>query len=581
MARVPRLLLPSILAGLFTAFPSFSAAQPAQPPLLLVGDRDYPPITFLEEGVARGVDVDIARAIAQRIGREIRIELMDWHEAQQRVLRGEADGLLSMSVTDERLRLFDFTRPTRSHVFGLFVRRDDVVTRGPGDLEARRVGVTPGGFPRRHLEQHGAANLVLIDNYASGFAQVEAGTIDAVAADTWVAAYTAQRHRYPDVRLAGGSFATRPAAIALRKPNGALAADIDAAIEDIKVDGTLDAILDRWRPEQMWFISRARLQLAVLLTTGIVAVALVGVSGVWARVVRRQARRRERVGAALAETRRRFALAAAERAQLEEQLRAERVAADRAPSVRDDVRVRERLREAQRVEATGHLAASLVHDFNNMLTVILATTEEVLSAPGLDAAVRDRLGEIRHASDSAAALSQQLLAFSRKRTPHTRLLDLNEVLGATTRMTTGLLRGNVEFHLRTAPDLAPVYGDARHLQQVIVNLVINARDAMPEGGRITIETRNVTIAPGDLTDHPSVPPGDYVLLAVSDSGAGMDPSTRERIFEPFFTTKAGSGFGLGLSAVHDIVTGLGGYIRVWSQTGVGSTFWIYLPKASE
>ncbi len=283
-------------------------SRPA-PPLHLVGDRDYPPLTYVESGIAKGLDVDVARALAERLEREVHIELMDWSEAQRRVLRGDADGLLSMSISDERRLLYDFSEPTLTREFGLFVRRGEAVVPGTADIASKRVGVTEGGYPRRFLTTRGTNHLVLIGNYEDGFARVAARTLDAVAADTWVAAHIIQRRGIDGIRLTGAPFAALPGAMAFKKGSGAVVEDFNAAIRQIKDDGTLAAIQDRWRPDEVLFVTERRLRRIVHAVGGVLIVAALGVTGVWARGLRRQIRARLRVQSALVDSQHRLHLA--------------------------------------------------------------------------------------------------------------------------------------------------------------------------------------------------------------------------------------------------------------------------------
>jgi PAS domain S-box-containing protein len=238
------------------------------------------------------------------------------------------------------------------------------------------------------------------------------------------------------------------------------------------------------------------------------------------------------------------------------------------------------LRHAQKMEGVGRLAGGLAHDFNNLLTVICGTAE--LAMGGLPAGdpLRAPLQEIRHAGERASELTRQLLAFSRKQILQPVILNLNSVVSDLGTMLRRLIGEDVELTFLPAADLAPVKADAGQLEQVIMNLAVNARDAMPNGGRLTIETGNAEVLAAQFPGQAPVPPGLYVILAITDTGSGMDEATRERIFEPFFTTKeAGKGTGLGLSTVYGIVQQSGGGVSVHSGPGAGSTFTIFLPRA--
>jgi PAS domain S-box-containing protein len=238
----------------------------------------------------------------------------------------------------------------------------------------------------------------------------------------------------------------------------------------------------------------------------------------------------------------------------------------------------DQLRQAQKMEAVGRLAGGVAHDFNNLLTAILGYSDLVLAGePPED--VRQNVEEVHKAADRAAALTRQLLAFSRKQVLQPRILELNDVVKNLDAMLHRVLRENVKIAFEPDPDLWRVKADPGQLEQVLMNLAVNSSDAMPEGGTLTIRTRNVTLASGEVGGVP-MRAGAYVLLEVSDTGHGMDADTLAHAFEPFFTTKErGKGTGLGLATVYGIVKQSGGYIHASSEAGLGAMFRIHLPRA--
>jgi PAS domain S-box-containing protein len=255
-------------------------------------------------------------------------------------------------------------------------------------------------------------------------------------------------------------------------------------------------------------------------------------------------------------------------------------------SMIEDVSERKQLEEqlvhAQKLEALGSLAGGVAHDFNNLLAAMMGYTQLIQrSLPGDDARQND-LVEIRRAGDRAAALSRQLLAFARRQVIDPRILDVNDVLRAAEAMLRRLVGGDITVVLQLAPTLAPVRVDPGQLEQVILNLAVNAHDAMPAGGTLTIETSGVVLDEAYGRLHPDATPGAHVLIAVRDTGVGMTPEVRNRIFEPFFTTKEpGKGTGLGLATCYGIVKQAGGSIWVQSEPGRGATFKVYLPARPE
>jgi len=889
------------------------ARQTAVHPLVLFGDDNFPPMSWMENGQPKGLNVDVARAVARQMGRELTIELMNWSDAQARVRSGEADGLLAMTYSQERAATFDFAVPTLSRAYSVFVRSGDASIRDVSDLAGKRVGVTLGGLPRTLLAERGGITLVLVESYPDAFDRLASGALDAVAADRWAAAFSIQQRGVPNIKIAGPPFATSPAALAVRKGDPLLP-QIDLAVRALHDNGTLARIEAQWMPQQVVFMTREQQQrLIILAIAGALILVVIGM-GVWVATLKTHIRRRRLAESARLESdqRLRLALSAAQmgtwhwdvptdqstrdaglnrmlglepvetttsRAEFLQRVhpddrvaassKLDRAAVDRQPyvceyrvvrpdgeirwlrehgrpfqsptgevayaagvavdvteqremqnalqrsaerfatafrmspdciaisdaagvveindrfeditgyprefivgrnivdagvtpdatvrdrfmlqlraagSVRDfeypiitatgvpktilmsaetieidgqphflsvnrditaqkmaeeavrrtETRYRElvenandiiftvdrdgyclsmnrighqitgyvasdtrgvnlrtlvapeelgvvlgqlqrvmaghdvapfeidvvtfegrritlevgvrplregetvvaaqgiardvttrreleaQLRQAQKMDAIGRLAAGVAHDFNNLLTVILAHCESTAPILPPGGPVEHALTGIRVAADRAAALTGQLLAFSRRQVTQPRVLDLNAVVADIQVMTARLIGEDINVRFRPGPGLWAVNADSGQIQQVVLNLAVNARDAMPHGGDLTIETRNASLDGEYVQHHAQVPAGDYVMVSVSDTGAGMDPETLAHIFEPFFTTKEiGKGTGLGLATVYGIVKQSNGFVWVYSELGLGSTFKIYLPLVAE
>jgi len=240
----------------------------------------------------------------------------------------------------------------------------------------------------------------------------------------------------------------------------------------------------------------------------------------------------------------------------------------------------QQLRQAQKMEAVGRLAGGIAHDFNNLLMVISGYCEFLLERIGSEPALRGPVQEIANAGERATSLTRQLLAFSRKQLLAPKVVDLNAIVTENLKMLTRIIGEDIDLVMDRGGGIGPVKADPGQIEQVIMNLAVNARDAMPHGGKLTIETANVTLNQEYARLHAPVVPGEYVMLAIRDTGMGMDAETQSHIFEPFFTTKGLKGTGLGLSTVYGIIQQSGGYIWVFSEAGKGTSFKIYLPRVS-
>jgi nitrogen-specific signal transduction histidine kinase len=253
--------------------------------------------------------------------------------------------------------------------------------------------------------------------------------------------------------------------------------------------------------------------------------------------------------------------------------------------IQRDVTVRmqleEQLRNAQQLEAIGRLAGGVAHDFNNILSIIMGHGELLLGAVGADERARSGLEQIRRAADRAASLTQQLLAFSRKQVLQPKVLDLNDAVADVQKMLSRVIGEDIELVASLHPSLASVKADPGQVEQVLMNLAVNARDAMPGGGTLSVRTGVTDLDAAYCAAHTDARPGSYVVLTVSDTGTGMSAEVAARAFEPFFTTKpVGEGTGLGLATVHGVMSHAGGSVSVESQVGAGTVFRCYFPPVA-
>ncbi len=760
------------------------APEDAQPPLVFLAEVGSPPLSYYENGVAKGIYIDITKAVAEKMHRSIRIELMDWKAAQERVARGEADGLVFLATSEQRRALFDFSDSAWTDDYGIFVRSGDIRIHTVEDLAGKRVGVTRGGYPVQFFRDQPSTQLVFFQNYEEGFGLLRSGGVDAVATHTWLATFAIQQRGWRDVALGQAAFVSVPAGFGIKKGNRELLQQLNVAIQAVKADGTISRIHDRWHSQDILFFSRERFQRTIqFYVLGFLAVAFAAMA-FWVLTLKKQIRIRKAAETALSASEERLAKAFAaspdcivladletgafvdvnrrfealsglareqiigktaselgmvfdpgmrervvnrlketgsvhdfeydvqlptglhakmelsaavieldgrkvilgvhrdltEHKRAQEALlrtesrfrqlvenandiiftvdrnglclsmnrmgekitgyaqedprgmsfqqlvvprqaavawaKLERVLAGDdiqpfeidiisrtgktitlelnvqalyengvpvgAQGIARDITMRRelesQLRQAQKMEAVGQLAAGVAHDFNNLLTVIMGNCEASTAEMPHNHPLQESFTDIQTAAQRAASLTSQLLAFSRRQVIQPQPLNLSDVIGETQRMLRRVIGEDITFEFIPAADLGLVNVDEGQIHQIVMNLAVNARDAMPHGGRLILETANVLAGAEELAQYPQMPAGDYVRLSIADNGIGMDEATRTRIFEPFFTTKEiGRGTGLGLATVYGIVKQSEGFIWVSSAPGLGAKFSLYFP----
>ena len=506
------------------------------------------------DGNAAGLSVDLVNEAAQRCG--IRLEWIFWPESSEKALRSQKVDLWPLiTITPERLKAFHISSPYLEHEHCLLVRSDAPFQR-PEDLATSNISVANAAIDSVNLRNRLPNSKVVGQNsIAMVLDDVCEQRTDAAFMDTYTAIVALlERHGcrdgtlrwmpLPDVRSrlgVGSTFEAREAADALREEIGNLAAE-----------GAVAKIFARWG-----FMSGGRLEsVEALLDAQRREARLIAVSLLFALL---------------------FAVASWQTVRLTREGRRLRTAEE---ALRES---QERYLQAQKLESIGRLAGGVAHDFNNLLTVINGYGELLALGMRQDDPNQTAVESIRKAGARAAELTQQLLAFSRRQMIQPRAIDLNAIVAESQDMFRRLLGEDIELLVKPGAGLGRILADPGQVHQVLMNLLVNARHAMPDGGRVTIETAEVDIDSGYTREHPESAVGPHVLLAVTDSGMGMDQETRKHLFEPFFTTKeTNQGTGLGLATVYGIVKQSHGWIWVYSEPCKGTAFKIYFPRlASE
>ncbi len=510
--------------------------------IVVGGDENYPPFEFIDQhGLPAGYNVDLTRAVARELGLEIDIRLGPWAEVRRALQRGEIDAIQGMLYSPARDRDFDFTAP---HTVNHYVA---VVRAGAGDppataaeLAGKRIVVQRGDLMHDWALARGLQDdLVLVPAQEQALRQLAAGEHDCALVSRLTALYLIDELGLEGLQVGSQALASPGYCFAVDQGQRALLAKLGEGLKIIEETGEYRRIYEKWmgiyeEPALDWREVIERLAF-ILVPLALVVLGFV----LWTWSLRRQVARRS--------------------AEL--------------------TRSRDALVQAQKLEAVGRLAGGVAHDFNNMLGVMIGYLELVEQELGPDHPVRPDLDEIAAAARRSADLTRQLLAFARKQTIAPRVLDLNRAVEGTLNMLQRLIGEDKQLAWMPRRELWPVKMDPAQLDQILANLCINARDAMDGPGTITIETDQTTLDAAYCAERADCRPGDYVVLAVSDQGRGMDAATRNKVFEPFFTTKdLGQGTGLGLATVYGIVKQNQGLIHLYSEPGRGTSVRIYLPR---
>jgi signal transduction histidine kinase/CheY-like chemotaxis protein len=524
-------------------------AQVAGETIVAATLRHWPPQYALDEaGRPVGFAIDVMDEVAQQAGLGVEYRVYETFEVAIAALeRGEVDVIPNLGDLAERRGSALFTRPVETFTVDLFARSGDTVA-GLDDLAGSRVAAVRSNAAVELLRQRPEILLEIYPDAERALFDLLAGQVEALALPgPYVDRLLRDASLDTRVRRVGQPLLEVKRAIAVSRSRPDLLRRLDEAVEVVVASPRYREIYTRWYadPQPYWSISRAVMATAIVLGAALLAMG-------WWRY-RSVLSLNRQLGRTIAQR---------ERAELALRQREEQLA------------------QARKFEAIGRLSGGVAHDFNNVLTAILGYSEllQAQLAPG-DPKRRD-VEEIRSAAQRAADITRQLLAFGRRQVLSPVLLDVNGVVLGMENMLRRLVGEQVELRLEVEPSLWPVLADSAQVGQVILNLVLNARDAMPRGGHIVVRTRNATLGPEFVAAHLGSQSGPHAALEVADDGGGIGPEAMAHLFEPFFTTKdQGKGTGLGLATVYGIVKQSGGYVDVVNRPGEGATFAVYLPRA--
>jgi len=526
-------------------------SQETTNPLIVGVNFDYPPFEFADEhGEPQGYDVDLIRAVAEQLKQPLVIKVGPWSDMRAALTRGEIDVLPGMLYSEQRDLEFDFTASHLTVAYSIFVRKDTPAIASEDDLEGKAVIVEAGSLMHdRMLQLNLAGELIEVASEPEALRLLSTGRYDCALVPYQAGLLILRHDNLANLEPSGSPVYNVDLCMAVKEGNTALRDQLDEALALVKRSDAYRRIYNRWFGAVQGNGIALRNVLRVIIGILLAAALMVGIVLAWSISLRRKVA--ERTRALIEENRKRQSL-------------------------------EEQLYQSQKMEAIGQLAGGIAHDFNNLLATIIGYTDLMSAELDKDDAMCKDLDEVRQAGEQAAALTRQLLTFSRRQIPRLGIVNLNDVLTRIQTMIGHATGERYNLTITLKPDLACIMGDPSQIEQIALNLVLNARDAMPDGGSLTIATANVVRQEPNPPepDGSGVPPA--VMLEVADSGSGMNEETRKRAFEPFFTTKEpGRGTGLGLSVVYGIVQQHGATIDVNTAPGVGTRFRVFFPAIAE
>jgi signal transduction histidine kinase/CheY-like chemotaxis protein len=535
------------LGLLLALLPSSAAAART----VRIGVFPASPLVQNTAGKPAGLYIDLIEYFAKSLDWQVEYVDRPWNELLTALEQGGIDLLPAVAVTTERQAIYDYSEYPPFIDSGVIFTGTDFHLKTIFDLQGKRVAGVQASMFTSAFEAYAATfgvQCVIVpekDN-PSVMQAITDGTADAGVCIYSLGLDLARK--YP-VSITAISFS--PVALSFAVPKGKNA-DLIEGIDRLMAPMINDPDSLYGRSYEKWILPKPSGSVPVWIWWGIAGLALLGVLvAAWNISLRRQ-------------------VAAKTRHLTEE--------------ISERHRTEDLLRQSQKMEAVGQLAGGIAHDFNNLLAVIIGYADMALSSGDelRPETVRRDLGEMKRAGERGAALTRQILAFSRRQALKPEVLSLNDVLGGMESLLRRTLGEDIELVILIEPGLGQVEVDPHQFEQVVMNLALNARDAMPGGGRLLLETANVQLTEDQCRTRPDMTPGDYAMLRVTDTGVGMDAETVSRIFEPFFTTKAPErGTGLGLSTVYGIVRQSGGIIVVHSEPGTGTSFTLYLRRVAK
>jgi signal transduction histidine kinase/ABC-type amino acid transport substrate-binding protein len=598
----------ALLPFLITSSFSFASSNK---PLLFLGDKDYPPYEWLEEGTPTGLNVDICREVSRAIGREIKVELMQWKTAQEKVLKGEADGLIEIDISEERQKLYDLTETTIEFSYSLFIRSDNVVISEVSDVEGKKAGVTAGGYPRRVLAKNPKIDLIFVKNYLEGFEYLKSGKIDALGADTWVAPYLIQKHGIKGIMVTGDPFFKINGAFAVKKGNTKLLNEIDAGIKKLIKDGTLDRLKKKWSRKEIIFLTQERLQRIYIIVTILFLGIFSGLLLLWIFTLKKQIRKRIKAEAELQQAHDDLEERVQERTaglekvnkqlkkEIEERKRAEEGLAKHREHLEELIRERtaeleKRVLEVEQLNSamvnlmkdlrvsnenlkttTHHLANankeleafsySVSHDLRAPLRSVDGFSQILLEdySDTLDEKGKHYLERARAGTQKMGQLIDDILNLSRigRQPMEMKKINMKSIAREVYNSLEDEWKGRkVDFNVHKCP---PADADLNLIKIVFMNLLSNAL-------KFTGNRKEAKIEVGSETKD------EQTVFFVKDNGAGFDMKYADKLFTPFqrlHRVEEYEGTGIGLAIVQRIIHRHSGRIWPESKVGKGTTFY--------